>query len=889
MKVCFLITLCIACSFLFIQSKDPSAKKPEPDSLDYFLTKDDLVSYFKKVEALADSAQKHNRLEALRLLGEKLLTPFRNLSDKEKMALRNSAMYLGSYIERKLGDYNFALQVYLVAHAHVIDTIFLDHNSWYVENRIINNYTRLGDYEKADAFAELTERSLLHFKKYEFLSRLYTNWGINLDSRKQPDQAIVLFNKGLAIADSLHYYPGIFSNHLNLADMYSNGGQPDLARVHLLGAEEVLDSLQKEKNIWERISSLEITKADLSRFSGQYSESIAHYREALKAGMAFYTGSKSRELAKIYTPLAEVYLLMDSVAEAETAIHKGLTSLLPNYVDHTTLPPLSELYRENSFINLFALKAETLQRHFEKTGDTLYISQALASIDLSLDASDLIRNALIMEPSKLISLSDHKPLVNKGIELANTLYSQGNQDIYFQKARALFTRSKGLLLNEKMKRNFIAKKLTTAERKELETLEEKILDLHTRKFEPEADPLKINSEILQLKSRIDLLLEGYKGYQAKRAVFSDYIEYCVTADDVFAMASIEGKNRFLKLGKSGQLDTLLQQMNVYISLRDEGKGEEVLRKLDQFLMVPVVQSLPGRLVIIPDGVLSLVPFEILKDEHNKYRVERTTISYAFQYEPFIPDKIKRSNKTEIFCLAPEYREAAKTGHGIERGSLYHLPYVQWELDSIQHLFRKKAKISRSGEKEKWFGEIRQAGIFHFAGHAIVQKEFAFLALKDTNQLKYQLTDVEISEMHNPMELVVLSACETGLGKYDSGEGVRSLGRSFMEAGAGAAVYSLWNVNDRSTAAFMHSFYTYLKTGKRKDEALRQCKLDFLHHPDEAFHHPYYWAAFVGAGEMGVLEAGSAWLNPGIILLSGLLIILAFLVLRNRPSNSILKT
>jgi len=101
--------------------------------------------------------------------------------------------------------------------------------------------------------------------------------------------------------------------------------------------------------------------------------------------------------------------------------------------------------------------------------------------------------------------------------------------------------------------------------------------------------------------------------------------------------------------------------------------------------------------------------------------------------------------------------------------------------------------------------------------------------------------------------VVLSACETGLGKIEQGEGIRSLGRNFMEAGAQATIISLWNVNDKSTALIMTDFYKQLKAGKPKDEALRQAKLNYLQRATQKNSHPYFWAAFIPAGDMSVLE------------------------------------
>jgi CHAT domain-containing protein len=214
----------------------------------------------------------------------------------------------------------------------------------------------------------------------------------------------------------------------------------------------------------------------------------------------------------------------------------------------------------------------------------------------------------------------------------------------------------------------------------------------------------------------------------------------------------------------------------------------------------------------------------------------------------------RSGKQlEVYCLAPNYPLKESKEKEVTRGSFYHLPFAKMEVDSIQNLFGDLAMTSQSSDKEEWEKNISASTIFHYAGHAIIQGDQSYLALDSQEDEKKQLTSSEIGLMHHPLDLVVLSACETGLGKIEQGEGIRSLGRNFMEAGAQATIISLWNVNDKSTALIMTDFYKQLKAGKPKDEALRQAKLNYLQRATQKNSHPYFWAAFIPAGDMSVLE------------------------------------
>jgi CHAT domain-containing protein len=101
------------------------------------------------------------------------------------------------------------------------------------------------------------------------------------------------------------------------------------------------------------------------------------------------------------------------------------------------------------------------------------------------------------------------------------------------------------------------------------------------------------------------------------------------------------------------------------------------------------------------------------------------------------------------------------------------------------------------------------------------------------------------------QLVVLSACATGVGAVPSGDGVYGMRRALVLAGAESQVVSLWNVNDASAHVLMHDYYDELARGTGRAEALRRAKLHMLHQPRYA--HPYYWAAFIPAGDWRPLD------------------------------------
>ena len=140
---------------------------------------------------------------------------------------------------------------------------------------------------------------------------------------------------------------------------------------------------------------------------------------------------------------------------------------------------------------------------------------------------------------------------------------------------------------------------------------------------------------------------------------------------------------------------------------------------------------------------------------------------------------------------------------------------------------------------------------HFATHAFFDEstpEQSGIVLSPANNDDDGILRVnDIAEMKLNAELVVLSACQTGLGKLVRGEGVEGLTRAFLFAGARQVAVSLWNVSDVATADFMKAFYREMKGGANPTVALRSAKLGMLRSGVAAYRNPFYWAGFVVVG------------------------------------------
>jgi len=191
-------------------------------------------------------------------------------------------------------------------------------------------------------------------------------------------------------------------------------------------------------------------------------------------------------------------------------------------------------------------------------------------------------------------------------------------------------------------------------------------------------------------------------------------------------------------------------------------------------------------------------------------------------------------------------------------SIPRLPFTRWEADRILAVSPPDSSLkavgfnANSGMAES--GELSKYRYVHFATHGYLDTTRAGLSAvvlsmfdKDGKPQDGFLRTHDIYNLKLPAELVVLSACETGLGKEVTGEGLEGLTRAFMYAGARRVVVSLWNVNDKATAALMQQLYTgMLRNGKTPAAALRAAQIEMLR--TRQWQSPYFWAPFVMQGE-----------------------------------------
>ena len=294
-------------------------------------------------------------------------------------------------------------------------------------------------------------------------------------------------------------------------------------------------------------------------------------------------------------------------------------------------------------------------------------------------------------------------------------------------------------------------------------------------------------------------------------------------------------------------------------------------ELYQLLLEPMHNLLKKQVVIITDGVLGYLPFEATLTkrpaESNKffnhdYFLNEHSIGYHFSATLWYRQKMagkkeQKKNSLSVSAFAPFctsdtientfFEVALKSGKKIVFDRLKH---SRSEVENIVELFEGNPYYGQDASIDRFIEQCSLYSIVHLSTHGFANylvENDAYLLFADPDSIQYadRLFLNEIASMRISADLVVISACESGVGTLDEGEGIISLARAFTHAGAKSLLKSLWSVDDYATSNLMEQFYMNLNAGSNKAEALQEAKKRYIRsvrNPEQS--HPYFWSGFV---------------------------------------------
>lgn len=750
-----------------------------------------------------------------------------------------------------------------------------------------NLYTIIGDYDNAENtikqyfyIANVTNNPEQKYAAILNLSNVYQNTG-------KVNEAIGLLEKTIASEKLTPTQKGILYN--NLGNNYLVSTQGLTMKINTYGLAErafktAINLLQKDtaqsetlSNAYRNLSKLYLQRDDI--------EMATSYFEKAKIEVAKIKNLEPRKVAQFYYEYASLLYKQGKLAAASEAISSAFKTLLPTYANSkSVLPSKNSLYAETVLFDAFDLQAEIFLAQNQP-------QKALKSYQLSFHIEALFQALLVYENSKIITQIRNRNRTEKCIAIYHSLYQKTKKISYLESAFLLAEQTKSAVLKQSLSQSKIQSREEKLIVEQLQNWSAVILKeqqkLNSANISTINEAIKKQNELmLLLKSKSTIttsesvalnLTNLYSKLEKDDAVL---VEYFFGWKKIYVF-TIEDNE--INLGFISNEDTATPKLVQFIDFfSSSNRISDNPSQFNHFSNVAYeLLKLPQKvrhanLIVIPDGVLNFLPFEAL------ITTETSTTNFAKMQYLLNDFKIGYSNSADFYLNAVPFQHQNTTILGVfplfENSNL-ELAFSKKELQNIKADFDGNYLQGPDANFDNFKLNADTFSILHLSTHAssgdIVEP--ASIRFYDKEILYSELYHLNIHP-----DLVVLSACETGIGKLYKAEGAMSVARGFQFAGAQNLLFSLWKVNDFTTSVFMEKFYKNVKKGHSYFDANHQAKLDFL--ADESISNakksPYYWSAFVYYGTLENKQTPTNYLI-WILVFCGVIAVLLLWKFRSR--------
>lgn len=767
----------------------------------------------------------------------------------------------------KTGNYLTALKIYNFAISHFNEFQVNSKHFAYALKNASQIQERFLNYPAAINY------NLLAIKKDStnaHLASIYNNLISNYNSINQYSKAIEYFEKAKKLNQSAKKKIILKEN---ISDAYFQTG--DYEKV-IQFAFENIDLMKANKKFgytpWIEYKNL----AEVFYLQNKTSESRHFFLEAIAAAKKEYV-SKNREIAKIETAVGEFYLAKNNLDSALSHYQQALIQVFPNF-NSTNIadnPSVEDIYTESWIMTASARKAEALRARYDHNKDIADLKNAAECFDLSLAGIKALADSYGTDNAKLYLGDYSHNYFEEAIEINYLLFRATNDHQYLEKIFSIMERSKANVLTEAIQKNRglilagIPDSLLGLE----QNLRLELADLNKSIKMEELNESEADAErISDLRSRMTSQQRAYEQLLAKLKIdypqFNSYIEEPATPTIAELQHYLRERGEtMLEYFEGGKHIYLIQitgsgssiQQIPHSDFWDDqiGDFQDYFRNSNAIINDPTgyfsvaeslyrqvfpFDSLDDKLVIIPDGVLNFIPFEaLLKEQPSEvvfsaadFLLLQHQIRFAYSAGLLMSPSMTAKPNKNLLRISPLF---ANRERGLAPLLTGNEPIAS--IPQLQTLQGSAATLAAFRE------QAAHCQLLQLSTHAGADENDFAPRIEFIDQPLYL---PELYAMKIPAELVVLSACETGLGKFEKGEGVMSLARGFAYAGANDLVASLWKVNESSTSDLMQYFYASIKTGQTKSAALREAKLQYLREAkSDAKLSPYYWAGFVSIG------------------------------------------
>ncbi|MFK7922255.1 MAG: CHAT domain-containing protein [Bacteroidia bacterium] len=779
-----------------------------------------------------------------------------------------------------------------------------------------------GDYEQAEEYQllALSEMQAREMNNPMTLSGIYSNLANIALLQENVAESEAYLNQSIQLSASV-LPPGdpVFKTHnylLGQINFKKKAFDKAIYHFKLALAEAPGRSPEEIPENGAVYETLGVSYAEKGEFDVAFTQFALSKNCFEKAGLVNHI-----DYARLYEKIGHAYSQNQQFAKANQAMKKGREILGYDFAIESAqkLPPLHSPYSRNVLLENLQASARVYRAQAQHNNHTPTENQvAWQALQLAVSLIDSMRLSFRSHGAKALLHERIFPIYSDAISVAWQNY-QVNQDPYWlEQAFQMSERNKSMILFESLRDHQAQKfggipdSILQKERRislDLALIEKQLFELENAN---DPEQVSIRGQLLALRAKYDTFISKLENtypeyftlkYAPNSVAITNiqsqlqgadqaWVSYFMGKEQTYAFVIQSGSIDWIEIGPSEALSKMVENLIRTIPTEQQRDGLALANISHQLYsqLVAALGELPLEMVIIPDGILGYVPFDLLLTHSPNaqlgfkdwpYLLHQHQLSYAYSstlHLEQVQSQSRRKLQTKVLAFAPSFPSMEQAQFASSRRQLSPLAHNQSEVNQLSRYFSGQTYLAAAASEGEFKQQAASYDIIHIASHALVNDQNPLYSHINFTPGADSLEDgvLELAELFNlqlQAEMVVLSACETGLGKLQQGEGIVSLARGMSYAGANSVLTTLWQVNDAATADLMARFYAELDQGESKDAALRNAKIAYLSESDQLSAHPFYWAAYVPIGDMRPLTQTN-WsiifllLGLGFALLAG---------------------
>jgi len=730
----------------------------------------------------------------------------------------------------------------------------------YVLKPWANNYTRLGDYEKALFIQQKT----LDYAKKEHNDALtvsvYNNMAISyrsLGDFKKAEECIRLGTEKTTAGTA-----ALILLDNTLADIYNDKEELDLAEKVIKRNINRQHALKPNFETAYWLLSSYITAGDIQRKKQRFSDAQNNYKLALNINEQYYKGNRLREKAYILIQLGKIKLAQQQPGLSLAYFNQVLSTF--GVTGPSSGINQERIFGDNRLVEVFYQKSIA----YTQLGQP---KEALQNIRFSLLSADKIRFELADVKTKQRFQAETKNMAERAINIAFNLLEKTKQHQYASVIIDIIEQTRARTLLDDIRRNQQQLTLSTKDplfgqkvkleqaiafnEKELLQGNETAEEIGKRNAELKFKLESLEKSIVQRYPSLAMDKEtpGAIGLLKQIPQNTHFIEFFSGIEHIYAAEIYNRQVTHIKRIQNAEKvkKSILDFVTTYYhhgpaAMMDRPKSFFTSsNQIYNTLLAGFNFHKNKKLIIIPDEAIGYLSFDGLITDNNyqpnianwPYLIKQISLSYAFSIQTWIKQSAKKDIPQKSFA-------GLFITH--ENKNKQFIPAVAKEAESIEKIIDGDFMRDKDAGVKDFFDAFDKAGVLHISTHSYLsgaQKE-PTLAFDDSQVFLF-----ELSARKAPPDLVVLSACRTADGMMNAGEGIISLSRGFAAIGTGGTIAGLWNVNDKAASEITASCYNNMLQGQEISTALHQAKLKWLEDKQRPVQEclPYYWDALIYMG------------------------------------------